>query len=193
MAHAWLVLRRSALGDEEVLLAQRNLFLQPTDRYEWAAIARHAVQYVFPGGKVEHGEEPLDAAVRELYEDSGFEVPRPTVRPLTAIGDEWFFEAVAPLAFEIGRANAALAQGSARSAKTNNFAWVPLDGAATWLGLKPESQHLPWVTAQVQRAVAAGFGREHIAPRVADSHAAFEQALRMIRGLGGTLQMRPIR
>src|SRR5262249_40175843 len=143
MAHAYLILRRSALGDEEVLLAQRNLFLPPTERYEWAAIAHHAVQYIFPGGKVQPGEPPLEAAVRELYEDSGVEVPRPMLRLLANVGDDVFFEAVAPISFEIGRVNGALAQGAAVSAKTNNFSWVPLDGASTWLGIKPESQHLP--------------------------------------------------
>jgi 8-oxo-dGTP pyrophosphatase MutT (NUDIX family) len=190
MGYSHLLLHRTALGDEEVLLAQRNIFLPPTDQYPFAAIARNATQYILPGGKAAPGESPLDAAVRELLEDTGALVLA-KVRPLCVIGDRSFFEATAPT-LELGRINAALAQGTARSAKTNNLTWVALDAAESWMGMKVEYQHLPWVTAQITRAVKVGFAREHIAPRVNDPHAAFVQAINTMRGLGGTIGLEAV-
>ncbi len=187
MAFAHLVVRRTALGDEEVLLAQRNVYLAPRGRYEFAAIAHHATQYILPGGKINVVEQPIAAVVREFYEDTGLAVPMDQVRPLCVVGDRTFFEVMNPQGLELGRVNAALTQGTAKSGKTNNMTWVSIDSAASWMGMKTEYQHLPWVTEQVTRAVQAGFGREHIAPRVGDSHEPFLQALKAFRGIGNTV------
>jgi 8-oxo-dGTP pyrophosphatase MutT (NUDIX family) len=193
ITHAHLVVRRDTNGDDEVLIAQRNIYLPPSDRYEHATIAHHAAQYVIPGGKLAPGESAADAARRELYEDTGVDVAAASVRPLCELGDRSFFEVLNVPGLELGRVNAALARGQARSAKTNNMTWVSIDRAETWFGMKMEYQHLPWVTAQIARAVEAGFGREHIGPRVNESGEAFVQVMRILRGTGGTVAMRPVR
>src|SRR5439155_19147075 len=189
MKYSHLVVRREALGDEEVLLAQRNLYLPPHDRYDFAAIARHATQYILPGGRIAPGEAALDAAVRELFEDTGVRIATVSVQPLCVAGEHAFFRADAPRELELGRINAQLVRGGARSAKSNNLTWVSIDSAASWFGMKPEYQHLAWVTEQIARAVAAGFTREHIAPRVIDAYAPFVQAVNVLRGTGGTIGM----
>ncbi|HZS42389.1 MAG TPA: NUDIX hydrolase [Polyangia bacterium] len=187
MRYAHLVVRRDALGDEEILLAQRNVFLPPNARYQFAAIARHATQYIVPGGRIAPGESALHAALREFYEDSDVPLAPADTQPLCVAGEHAFFVAAAPRELELGRINAALARGAARSAKSNNLTWVSIDSAASWLGMKPEYQHLPWVTEQIARALAAGFRREHLAPRVTDAHAPFAQAIDVLRGTGGTI------
>jgi len=192
MRYAHVVLRREALGDEEVLLAQRNVYLPPHDRYHFAAIARHATQYILPGGRIQHGEAPLDAAVRELFEDTGVRLASSHVQPLCSTGEHVFFRADAPRELELGRINAQLARRAAASTKTNNLTWVSIDGAASWMGMKPEYQHLPWVTEQIARALAAGFTREHLAPRVVDAHAPFVHAVNVLRGTGGTIGMQRV-
>jgi hypothetical protein len=192
MGHAYLVVRRSTLGDEQVLLTQRNLFLPPNDYYDHAAVAHHATQYILPGGKVAPGESPLAAAIREFYEDTDVQLPPASVRPLIAATERSFFEVVAPSGLELGRINASLSRGGARSAKSNNMTWVSIDSAAGWFGMKTEYQHLPWVTEQVQRAIQAGFGREHIAPRVNDPHESFITAMNSLRGTGSTIALKKV-
>jgi 8-oxo-dGTP pyrophosphatase MutT (NUDIX family) len=193
MPYAHLILRRTALGDEEILLAQRNVLLPPNDTYDHAAIARHAAQYVIPGGKIAPGELPLDAAVRELHEDTGVRVQAKDVQPLCVAGDRSFFHAAAPRELELGHVNAELQRGGMRSAKSNHLVWVSVDNAASWFGMKTEYQHLPWVTQQIARALEAGFTREHIAPRVIDAHAMFVQAVDVLRGIGRTIGIQAVK
>ncbi len=189
MAYSHLVVLRSAHGDEEILLAQRNIYLPPSDRYEHAAIAHHAAQYVIPGGRIAPGERAADAAVRELYEDTGVQLAASSAQPLCVVGERSFFAVRDPQGIELGRINAALAKGAARSAKTNNMTWVSVDSAASWFGMKMEYQQLPWVTAQITRAVQVGFTRAHIGPRVNEPHDVFVQAMKTVCGTGGTIAM----
>lgn len=57
--------------DQRVLLAQR-----PANKHM-------AGLWEFPGGKVEPGETPEDALIRELGEELGIEVPKACLAPLT--------------------------------------------------------------------------------------------------------------
>jgi ADP-ribose pyrophosphatase YjhB (NUDIX family) len=181
MPHSHLLVRRTTPGADEVLLAQRNIYLPPTDLYQFAAVAHHAAQYVIPGGREAAGEQPMEAALRELCEDCGVELPILSVRLLCVVGERSFYETRDPSGIDLGVVNAALRDGSARSAKHNNYAWVTLDAAASWLGVKPESQYLPWVAGQVERAVQAGFSQRHIASRLSESPAPFVEALQRLR------------
>jgi len=177
MPHAHVILHRVGPGQDEVLLAQKNLYLPPHGAYLYAAIARHAVQYVIPGGKLVEGESAEQAAVREFFEDAGVALAAFNLRPLGTIGDRAFFEARNPEPFDLGAVNRTLRDGSARSLKSNNLAWVSRELAASWLGHKKEYETLPWVTEQVMRAIQAGFGRDHIARRAFDAHQPFVDAL----------------
>jgi protein-S-isoprenylcysteine O-methyltransferase Ste14/ADP-ribose pyrophosphatase YjhB (NUDIX family) len=56
-----------ALRDERVLLVRRNT--EP-NRGLWVA----------PGGKLEHGESPVECAVREMREETGLAIDRPVLR-----------------------------------------------------------------------------------------------------------------
>ena len=71
MSHSHLIVRRSTAGGDQILLAQRNIYLPPTERYEFAAVAHYAAQYVIPGGREAAGEQPMQAALREFCEDTG--------------------------------------------------------------------------------------------------------------------------
>jgi ADP-ribose pyrophosphatase YjhB (NUDIX family) len=175
--HSYLLVRRNTDRGEQVLLAQRNLYLPPTERYPFAALALHATQYVLPGGAQRAGEQPLEAAVRELGEDTGVEIPILTVRLLCVVGERSFYEVRDPSGIDLGLINSSLRDGSARSAKTQNMAWVAIESAASWMGMKTEYQYLPWVTEQIMRAVKAGFTKEMIQRRVMAPHDAFVEAL----------------
>lgn len=58
-------------ADNRVLLAQRPEGKSMAGLWE------------FPGGKVEAGERPEDALIRELHEELGIEVKEPCLAPLT--------------------------------------------------------------------------------------------------------------
>lgn len=51
-------------GGPAVLLTRRS-----------AGLRRHSAQWALPGGRVDPGEEPLDAARRELHEELGLDLP----------------------------------------------------------------------------------------------------------------------
>lgn len=181
MPHSHLLVRRSRAGNDEILLAQRNIYLPPSELYDFASLAHHAAQYVIPGGRETPGEQPMAAAIRELCEDTGVELPILSVRLLCVVGERSFYEARDASGLELGLINAALRDGSARSAKHNHFAWVSLDAAAGWFGVKPEYQFLPWVVEQIERAVRAGFTQKQITRRISESPAPFVEALTRLR------------
>jgi 8-oxo-dGTP pyrophosphatase MutT (NUDIX family) len=89
-----ILLRDSAAGPE-VLLVQRS----PKQRFMGGA-------WVFPGGAVDAGEEPPDAARRELTEEAGVRLPEDaqletfsrwiTPAQVKVRFDTWFFVAAAP-------------------------------------------------------------------------------------------------
>ena len=62
-------------GDGRVLLQKRR------------AGAAHGGLWEFPGGKIEHGESPQSALVRELAEELGIAVKAETLVPLTFASD----------------------------------------------------------------------------------------------------------
>jgi ADP-ribose pyrophosphatase YjhB (NUDIX family) len=181
MAFSHLIIRRGSARGDEILLAQRNIYLPPSDLYEFAALAHHGAQYVLPGGREQAGEQPMEAALRELCEDTGVELPILTARLHCVIGNRSFYEVRDPSGIDLGLINSALRDGMARSAKHNHFAWVPLDAAPGWLGVKTEYQYLPWVVEQVERAVRAGFAKEQIMRRLTESPIPFLEALDRLR------------
>jgi len=102
-----------ALRDERVLLVRRNT--EP-NRGLWVA----------PGGKLEHGESPVDCAVREMREETGLAIDRPVLRAvmtetspradyqwLTFIFVAWDFDGTFTPAPGVGE-----------------FRWVPVDEVA---------------------------------------------------------------
>jgi protein-S-isoprenylcysteine O-methyltransferase Ste14/ADP-ribose pyrophosphatase YjhB (NUDIX family) len=99
-----------ALRDERVLLVRRNT--EP-NRGLWVA----------PGGKLEHGESPVECAVREMREETGLAIDRPVLRAvmtetspradyqwLTFIFVAWDFDGTFTPATGVGE-----------------FRWVPVD------------------------------------------------------------------
>ena len=182
MAHSHLVVRRWRDGvGEEILLAQRNIYLPPSDLYEFASLAHHAAQYVIPGGSERGREQPMEAALRELCEDTGVDLPILNVRLSCIVGERSFYEVRDPSGIDLGLINSALRDGTARSAKHNHFAWVSLDAAPGWFGVKPEYQYLPWVVEQIERAVRAGFTQAQITRRISESPAPFLEALTRLK------------
>ena len=181
MSHSHLIVRRATADGDQILLAQRNIYLAPHDRYQFAAVAHHAAQYVIPGGRENAGEQPMAAALREFCEDTGCDVPILSVRLVCVIGERSFYELRDPSGVDLGLVNAGLRDGTMRSRKHNNFAWVALDAAPGWMGVKPEYQYLPWVTQQIERAVQAGFTQAHIASRITEAAAPFLEALTRLR------------
>lgn len=102
-----------ALRDDQVLLVQR---LKEPNRGLWVA----------PGGKVEHGESPVECAVREMREETGLTIERPVLRAvmtetsprpdyqwLTFIFVAWDFDGTFTPAAGVGE-----------------FRWVPIDEVA---------------------------------------------------------------
>lgn len=182
MADAYLTALHVSRGACSILLGQKNIYLPPHGRYQYASIARNAVQFVVPGGRVQPGERHAAAAVREFYEDTGVEVPIDEIQPLIAEGAEsdaesyTFFKVINPADIDLDAINAALAEGRASSQKLNSVQWVPLEQALSKLGNKEAYQALPWVTNQVVRALNAGFSREVIGMRANDPYLRFTRA-----------------
>jgi ADP-ribose pyrophosphatase YjhB (NUDIX family) len=183
MPHSHLVVRRISESADEILVAQKNLYLPPRELYEYATIARHSAQYVIPGGREAPGESPIEAAVREFYEDTGLQIPLTAARYVCTVGDSSFYETRNPSGIELGAINAALAKGTARSSKSNNMSWVSLDSVSSWFGMKTEYQYLPWVTEQVVRALQAGFSKQQIGRRAADAHQLFLEAVTQVQAI----------
>lgn len=69
-----VLVRRGALGEDEVLLIQRH---DDSD----AAAGRMSL----PGGFVRPGETPRDAAVRELFEETGMRIPAAALVPVSVV------------------------------------------------------------------------------------------------------------
>ncbi|MBN8466727.1 NUDIX hydrolase [Corallococcus exiguus] len=176
--HAYLAIQRVGKDVSELLLAQKNIYLPPHGRYQFAAVARNAVQYVIPGGRVQPGETPLQAAVREFQEDSGLTLPVATVKPLFTDGQEFaFFRVVNPPGLSVEQLNVQLAEGRTGSLKFSNLRWVSLEDAPSVFGNKDAYKTLPWVSVQVMRALNAGFSKEWINQRANEPHARFVKAV----------------
>ncbi len=178
MPYAYLALVRGASGVDDVLLAQKNVYLPPCERYPYASVARNALQYVIPGGRIQPGERPVDAAIRELSEDSGVTIDVATVTPLLSEANEhFFFQAPCPHGFDVNVVNGVLGSGRSPSQKFNNMQWLSLERAPGTFGNKPEHHGLRWAGEQVVRALHAGFSKEWIGQRVNAPHARFTKAV----------------
>lgn len=180
MAHSYLAITRTgAHGGDELLLAQKNIYLPPCGKYQYATIAGHAVQYVLPGGRVQPGEAPVTAAVREFFEDTGVELASGDLHPLLDDGHQfWAFTTrVSSAQVDVDALNALLPSGKFGSLKFNNLVWSPVEGAPARLGNQESYKALPWVSLQITRALQAGFSRELIGMRANESHVEFTRAI----------------
>lgn len=178
MADAYVAIQRVSRGITEVLLAQNNLYLPPRGKYPYATIARNAVQYVIPGGRIQPGEPPAAAALRTVFEDIGVQLTAASLQPLVSDPDsDWFYKVTNPAGLDVDAINAQLADGRTASLKINNVQWVPLELASGKLGNKDDYQALPWVAPQILRALNAGFSREVIEMRANESCTRYTRAL----------------
>ncbi|MEZ4400144.1 MAG: hypothetical protein R3B06_09005 [Kofleriaceae bacterium] len=178
--HAYVTVVRRVGGAAEVLLAQKNIYLPPHGRYQFATVGRNAVQYVVPGGVVGAGEQAADAAVRELG-DLGVKLTTSALSPLCADDTDTFFQAVNPPGIDADAINLAINEGRTGSLAYNHVRWFSVEMAPCALGNKPEYQQLPWVSTQLMRALNAGFARDLITMRANANH------LRYARGLAQLL------
>ena len=75
MRLAAIIIAHTAAGD--VLVSQRVSKSRRAERLgaaEAAASTTYSGMWVFPGGHVEKGESPAEAAVREVFEETGVRV-----------------------------------------------------------------------------------------------------------------------
>ncbi len=178
MPHAYLCVLRNPGPQQELLLAQKNIYLPPHGRYQYASIARNALQYVIPGGRILSGEGAPDAAAREFFEDTGVRLSTASLVPLYTEGEHSFFQVRQPSGVDVAAINVALTGRTAPSAKTNHMTWAPLDVAHCWLGHRSNQKTWPaWVTTQIQRALQAGFAQDLISQRIHESHALMTRAV----------------
>ena len=153
-----------------------------SERFQFAAIGRNAVQYVVPGGVVAPGETIERAAIREFHEATGVELHQSALKLFYSdsdSGDHFFL-----VDYDHARGhhgieliNLAISEGRTASLAYNHFAWFTIENAQCALGNKHEYQQLPWVTGQIMRALNAGFSGEYINMRANDSHIRFARAL----------------
>lgn len=179
MADAYLALHSPGRDGGQVLMGQKNIYEPPCGKYQFATIAHNAAQYVLPGGFIQPGEQPADAAVRGFYESTGVKIPASRLQPLLSEPGEYTFFQVQlqPGELNLGAVNDALANGQTGAQRFNNFIWTSLDDAPCRLGNKESYQALPWVSEQIVRALSAGFSREIINLRANESSVPFVRAL----------------
>jgi 8-oxo-dGTP diphosphatase len=128
-----LVVAGLIVRDSRVLITQRGpVQNQPELALKWE----------FPGGKVEPGETPVDALIRELREEIGVTV---------TVGRIWDVLFHAYLGFDLVMLVYActIVDGEPRSIEVHDLAWVPAGELAGW-------DILPADRPLVERLVAEG-------------------------------------
>ena len=70
MSYVYVVPAREHGKTNQVLMVQRNIYLPPHGHYHNAKIARNAIQRVFCGGRARPGESSVEAAIREVGEET---------------------------------------------------------------------------------------------------------------------------
>ena len=127
-----LVVAVALISDGRVLLAQRPAGKAMAGLWE------------FPGGKVETGETPEDALVRELHEELGIEVQVPNLKALTFASYTYEkFHLLMPL-YECRRWN-----GTLTPTEHQNVAWV---SSADLAGYSMPPADIPLIE-HIQRAL----------------------------------------
>jgi 8-oxo-dGTP pyrophosphatase MutT (NUDIX family) len=175
--HAYLMVLRPGHGGTEVLMGQKNIYLPPHGHYQYAAVARNAVQYVIPGGRVAANEQPEHTALREFHEATGVSLARATVEPLCGTADDTFFKVEDATGLDVGTINKAICEARCESIAYDHFSWFSVENAVCNLGNKVEYLALPWVGSQVTRALSAGFAATTLVSRANESHSRFLWAL----------------
>jgi 8-oxo-dGTP pyrophosphatase MutT (NUDIX family) len=151
-------------GPVEVLLGQRNIYLPPHGRFQFAAISRNAVQYVLPGGKVEPGDSLERTALREFHETTGVELSVGALTPFYTDSEDAFFRVDYEHAHghhDVEHINLAIAEGRTPSLAFNHFAWFGIESAQCALGNKPRVPAAP-----VGRAAAPARAQRRLQRRV---------------------------
>lgn len=80
--HSGPVIRATALVIERATPDHRELLLVKRGLVALDGPMAFAGAWVLPGGKIDEGEEPVDAAVREAAEEVGLELDPATVNPM---------------------------------------------------------------------------------------------------------------
>lgn len=157
---------------KHVLLVQRNIYLPPRGGYQYATIARNAVQKLFCGGRARTGENLQDAAARELLEQLGVRInaPASALKELHREGEDAIVYHFDGSGIDANEVNERIASGKLPSAIANSVAWCPIEAVFGQFGNLPEYVSLPWVTQQILRAQEAGFHDSWINRRVNEPH-----------------------
>ena len=173
MRRAHLALISDSAGTSRILLARKNIYLVPTDAYQFATVGRNGIQYVIPNCTGQPGDDAALCLIGEVKKSLGVTIAPDALNLLTDNTDFVAWSVALPAAADIDSINRELSLGSFASRQYQSAALFALEDAFAVLGNQESVHGEPWVTQQVARAVAAGFGEALINRRINASHSMF--------------------
>lgn len=173
MKRAFLVLFVSIKGRNCLLMPQRNIYLHPHGKYQFATIARNAMQYVIPNCKPEPWQAPKQAILDEARNSLGLDIEESALATVADLDDAIVWSCALPenLALETIRYN--LDIKNFPSAQYRDIAAFSPEDVFSHLGNQSSFHHLEWVKQQVEQAQGAGFSNDFIHERINTSHEFF--------------------